>query len=123
MDAAAVDRMRDRLDRLGDSVVLVHDDSILKVHVHTESPDKVLMFALQMGELMQIKIENMREQNREIQRLNNAKPAAPKEQAIVAVASGDGIRGIFHDILVEGFVEGGQTMNPARRTSPPSSAR
>lgn len=113
VDDAAVDRMRDRLERLGDSIVLVHDDSILKVHVHTESPDKVLMFALQMGELMQIKIENMREQNREIQRLNNAKPAAPKEQAIVAVASGDGIRGIFHDILVEGFVEGGQTMNPS----------
>ena len=113
VDDSAVDRMRERLERLGDSIVLVHDDSILKVHVHTESPDKVLMFALQMGELMQIKIENMREQNREIQRLNNAKPAPPKEQAIVAVAAGEGIRGIFHDILVEGFVEGGQTMNPS----------
>lgn len=112
VDEAAVERMRERLDYLGDSVVLVHDDSILKVHVHTETPDKVLMFALQMGELMQIKIENMREQNREIQRMNNA-PQAPKEQAIVAVASGDGIRGIFHDIMVEGFVEGGQTMNPS----------
>jgi DAK2 domain fusion protein YloV len=114
VDAAAVDRMRDRLDNLGDSVVLVHDDSILKVHVHTETPDKVLMFALQMGELMQIKIENMREQNREIQRMNGAaSPRPPKEQAIVAVASGEGIRGIFHDIMVEGFVEGGQTMNPS----------
>lgn len=114
VDASAVDRMRERLERLGDSIVLVHDDSMLKVHVHTETPDRVLMFALQMGELMQIKIENMREQNREIQKMNNAKaPAPPKEQAIVAVASGEGIRGIFHDIMVEGFVEGGQTMNPS----------
>lgn len=117
VDEAAVERMRDRLDRLGDSVVLVHDDGLLKVHVHTETPDKVLMFALQMGELMQIKIENMREQNREIQRMKAATapkaPAPPKEQAIVAVAAGEGIKGIFHDIMVEGFVEGGQTMNPS----------
>jgi DAK2 domain fusion protein YloV len=117
VDVAAVERMRERLDRLGDSVVLVHDDSMLKVHVHTETPDRVLMFALQMGELMQIKIENMREQNRQIGRANGAaQPAAPqppKEQAIVTVASGAGIRGIFHDIMVEGFVEGGQTMNPS----------
>jgi dihydroxyacetone kinase-like predicted kinase len=63
---------------------------------------------------MQIKIENMREQNREIQKMSSAKaPSPPKEQAIVAVASGEGIRGIFHDIMVEGFVEGGQTMNPS----------
>ena len=118
VDAAAVERMRERLDRLGDSVVLVHDDDMLKVHVHTETPDKVLMFALQMGELMQIKIENMREQNREIGRQKTAQaatkaPAPPKEQAIVAVAAGEGIKGIFHDIMVEGFVEGGQTMNPS----------
>jgi DAK2 domain fusion protein YloV len=117
VDAAAVERMRGRLDKLGDSVVLVHDDSMLKVHVHTETPDRVLMFALQMGELMQIKIENMREQNRQIGRANGtpqkAEPQPPKEQAIVTVASGAGIKGIFHDIMVEGFVEGGQTMNPS----------
>jgi DAK2 domain fusion protein YloV len=112
VDDAAVERMRERLERLGDSIVLVHDGDMLKVHVHTETPDRVLMFALQMGELMSIKIENMREQNREIQR-QNSRPAPPKEQAIVAVATGEGIRGIFHDIMVEGFVEGGQTMNPS----------
>ena len=117
VDAAAVEKLRDRLERLGDSIVLVHDDDLLKVHVHTETPDKVLAYALQLGELMAIKIENMREQNREIQRSREAAahkpPAPPKEQAIVAVAAGQGIKGIFHDIMVEGFVEGGQTMNPS----------
>ena len=117
VDTVAVDRLRDRLERLGDSIVLVHDGDMMKVHVHTETPDKVLTYALQLGELMAIKIENMREQNREIQRAKAAAgqkpPAPPKEQAIVAVAAGQGIKGIFHDIMVEGFVEGGQTMNPS----------
>jgi uncharacterized protein len=118
VDDAAVERMRGRLDRLGDSIVLVHDSSILKVHVHTETPDKVLMYALQMGELMQIKIENMREQNRQIKKEKTETsvpkaPSPPKDQAIVTVAAGEGIKGIFHDIMVEGFVEGGQTMNPS----------
>ena len=117
VDAAAIERLRARLETLGDSMVLVHDETILKVHIHSETPDKVLTLALQLGELSAIKIENMREQHREIMERRAAsapQPSAPpKEQAIVAVAAGEGIKGIFHDIMVDGFVEGGQTMNPS----------
>ena len=120
VNEAAIERLRTRLDTLGDSMVLVYDETVLKVHIHSETPDKVLSLALQLGELSAIKIENMREQHRQIierraaERANAPAPAAPpKEQAIVSVAAGDGIQGIFHDIMVDGFVEGGQTMNPS----------
>ncbi len=115
VDAAVVERLRGRLENVGNSVVLVYDDDILKVHVHTNNPDRVLGWALQLGEINAIKIENMREQFREVQekREQARRNHPPKEQAIIAVAAGEGLKSIFRDIMVEGFVEGGQTMNPS----------
>ena len=115
VDTATVERLRGRLDSIGNSVVLVYDDDILKVHVHTNNPDKVLSWALALGEINAIKIDNMREQFREVEARRNAarRNNPPKEQAVIAVAVGEGIKSIFRDIMVEGFVEGGQTMNPS----------
>lgn len=105
-----LDKFRDKLMKLGDSVVVAHDTGFVKVHVHSNAPGKILQLALRLGELNSLKIENMREQNREIQ----AKlKASEKECAIVAVSAGDGIDTVFSELGVEGLIQGGQTMNPS----------
>lgn len=105
-----LDKFRDKLMKLGDSVVVAHDTGFVKVHVHSNAPGKILQLALRLGELNNLKIENMREQNREIQ----AKlKASEKECAIVAVSAGDGIDTVFSELGVEGLIQGGQTMNPS----------
>ncbi|MDD4797105.1 MAG: DAK2 domain-containing protein [Eubacteriales bacterium] len=116
-EAAAL-HFRDQLDSFGDSVVVVYDDDLIKVHVHSETPDRVLGMALELGALDNLKIENMRRQHREMLGLAAAQQAAqgappPKELGMVAVAAGSGLTAIFRDIMVDAFVEGGQTMNPS----------
>ena len=105
-----VDRYREKLSHLGDSIVVAFDTGFIKTHVHTNDPGKALQLALRFGELDKIKIENMREQNRAIhaQRKNSE-----KEYAMVAVASGEGIGNVFSDLAVDALVQGGQTMNPS----------
>ncbi len=107
---------RRRLARIGDCVVVVGDFSLVKVHVHTNDPGKALQYALAMGELTSLKIENMVEQRREKQaeQARNAKPEAPvADYGMVAVSVGEGFSKIFHELAVDGIVEGGQTMNPS----------
>jgi DAK2 domain fusion protein YloV len=105
-----VDKFREKLTHIGDSVVAAYDAGMVKVHVHTNSPGKALQFALRLGEIDKVKIENMREQNREIQAQRKSNE---REYAMVAVASGAGVGGVFQDLAVDALVQGGQTMNPS----------
>lgn len=107
---ADIDKYREKLSHLGDSIVVAFDTGFIKTHVHTNDPGKVMQLALRFGELDKIKIENMREQNRVIhaQRARNQKPFA-----MIAVASGEGIGNVFTDLAVDALVQGGQTMNPS----------
>ncbi len=105
-----VDKFREKLTHIGDSVVAAYDAGMVKVHVHTNSPGKALQFALRLGEIDKVKIENMREQNREIQAQRKANE---RQYAMVAVTSGAGVGGVFQDLAVDALVQGGQTMNPS----------
>ena len=95
---------------LNSSVVLVADDEIVKVHVHTNSPDKALGYALQLGELNLPKIENMLEQNRA---LKAKKKRERKKVGMLAISSGEGFRKLFKEFNADEVLEGGQTMNPS----------
>lgn len=114
-----VAKLRALLESIGDCVVVVDDDEIIKVHVHTNNPDRALGEALKYGELINIKIENMREQHTqkviaEEARANANKTAAPeKKYGFVTIGVGEGIKGVFNDLGVDQIVEGGQTMNPS----------
>lgn len=108
-----IDKLREFLMTIGDCVVCIGDLELVKVHVHTNEPNKALGFALELGELINLKIENMLEQNRELKRQRTQAMANLKQFGMVAVAPGDGIAGVFNDILVDAIIEGGQTMNPS----------
>lgn len=114
-----VSRLRAMLESIGDCVVVVDDDEIIKVHVHTNNPDKALGEALKYGDLINIKIENMREQHTqkiigEENRANTHNAAVPeKKYGFVVVGAGEGIKSVFGDLGVDEIVEGGQTMNPS----------
>ncbi len=110
------------LDKLGDSLVLVDDEEIIKVHVHTNAPGTVITEALTYGSLLTVKIENMREQHSEvIEGIGEAGGAAEaesvaepeKKYGIAAVCAGEGIEAVFRDLGVDAIVSGGQTMNPS----------
>ncbi|WP_134684497.1 DAK2 domain-containing protein [Brevibacillus migulae] len=111
---------RNQLDQMGDSLLVVSDDEVVKVHIHAEEPGKVLNFAQQFGSLHRLKIENMREQHanilKEEEKKAGAFAAAPTKQVpygFIAVAAGEGIADIFRSLGVQSIVEGGQTMNPS----------
>lgn len=105
-----VARFRSKLTSIGDSVVVVHDDGMIKVHVHTNDPGKALQNALRLGEIDKVKIENMREQNRA---LIEQRKASEKELGVVAVSAGDGIDEVLTSLGVDVIIPGGQTMNPS----------
>jgi DAK2 domain fusion protein YloV len=111
-----INTFRRRLARIGDCVVVVGDFSLVKVHVHTNDPGKALQYALALGELVSLKIENMVEQRRErvaqqAQETRAQTPPAP--YGMVAVSMGEGFSRIFQELGVDTIVEGGQTMNPS----------
>lgn len=110
-----VARLRALHESIGDSVVVVDDEDIIKVHLHTNNPDKALGEALKYGELSSIKIENMREQHTKqvIEQKNRAEKTPEKKYGFVAVGAGEGIVGVYKDLGVDVIVEGGQTMNPS----------
>ncbi len=111
------EKMRSFLSELGDSLVLVDDDEIIKVHVHTNHPGKVLEEALSYGALLTVKIENMREQHSEILETGAEEAdvmAEPeKKYGFVVVCAGSGLRKVFEELGADGFISGGQTMNPS----------
>ncbi len=108
---ADINSLRQHLMEIGDSVLCIGDLQLVKVHVHTNEPNKALGYALQLGELSGVKIENMLQQNRELRK--NAKKEELKEYGIVAVAAGEGLNNVFKDIDVDYIISGGQTMNPS----------
>ncbi|MBE7091853.1 MAG: DAK2 domain-containing protein [Clostridiales bacterium] len=105
-----VEKLRNKLAQIGDSLVVVGDPELVKVHVHTNDPGKALQMALELGELYKIKIENMVQQHREIVEANKQNL---KEVGIIAIASGDGFTQLFKDLGADYVVTGGQTMNPS----------
>ncbi len=105
-----IDHLRERLMRLGDSVICIGDLELVKVHVHTNAPGKALTYALELGELDRPKIENMLEQNRQ---LRAKREAEKKEMGMLAICAGQGLADIFKDLFVDRIIEGGQTMNPS----------
>lgn len=107
---ADLDKLREKFMKIGDSVVVAHDSDFIKIHVHSNCPGKILQLALRLGEIDRIKIENMREQNREL--LANMKKNE-KENALVAVSISDGIDEVYKAIGVNNLISGGQTMNPS----------
>lgn len=140
VEAADVDSLKNNLNRMGDSLVLVHNSDILKGHIHTDHPGRVFEYALKYGELMKVKVDNMKEQHKEVLiHSQNGKqtekseitqnedsklipeesgysiePTANKRQyAFVAVSPGEGISRILHEMNVDNIVFGGQTMNPS----------
>lgn len=108
-----VDAFRQKLAKLGDCVLVVGDLTLVKVHVHTNDPGIVLQTALTLGDLSQIKIDNMREQHRHLIVQEAEKSKDVKPMSVVSVVSGEGLKEIFMDSLIDEFVEGGQTMNPS----------
>ena len=121
------------LETIGDCVVVVDDEEIIKVHVHTENPGDALQAGLQYGQLLTVKIENMKEQHRKAAEANEvqkaaAQPAAAEvpaekphlepqdpteEMGFISVAAGDGLKELFQDLGCANVVSGGQTMNPS----------
>ena len=118
------------LETIGDCVVVVDDEEIIKTHVHTENPGDALQAALQYGQLLTVKIENMKEQHRKAAEANEARKAAAaekpqpekarlepqeptEEMGFISVAAGDGLKGLFMDLGCANVVSGGQTMNPS----------
>ena len=109
---ADIDKLREKLMELGDSVICIGDLNLVKVHVHSNEPNKALGYALELGEIYNIKIENMLEQNRELKKKANVLEET-KEIGMVAVAPGNGLADIFKDLSVDQIIVGGQTMNPS----------
>lgn len=105
-----VEKLKDRLMAIGDSVIAIGDLNMVKVHVHTNEPNKALAYALKLGEIDKIKIENMLEQNRA---LVAKKLADKKPLGMLAICTGDGIAALFRELRADAVIEGGQTMNPS----------
>ena len=109
------DEFRNYLNELGDSLLVVNDDEIVKVHVHTEDPGLVMQEGLKYGSLVKVKVDNMRNQHEaQLEKEEKAtKPAEEKEYAIIAVVAGEGLAEIFKAQGVDYIISGGQTMNPS----------
>lgn len=116
--ARNVGRLRAILSGIGDSLVVVDDDDIVKVHVHTDQPNKALEEGLKFGPLLTVKIENMREQHT-AKVIESTEPRErvirdpEKKYGFVAVAAGEGLGSVFTDLGADVVVKGGQTMNPS----------
>ncbi len=111
------DKLREFLSSIGDSLVLVDDEEIIKVHVHTNDPGKALHEAMDYGSFVTVKIENMRLQHTEkvmTEAEKSPKIAAPeKALGVVSVCAGEGLADVFRNLGVDGIISGGQTMNPS----------
>jgi DAK2 domain fusion protein YloV len=120
-DASKANSFRNDIEKSGDSIIVVGDEDVIKVHIHTNDPGLVLSKAVKLGEISKIKIENMREQHRHLlvdessltEENNDEEPEETKEFGMISVAMGNGITNIFKDLGVDYVIEGGQTMNPS----------
>lgn len=122
-DASKAKAFQDEIESLGDSMIVVGYDDVIKVHIHTNDPGLVLSKAVTVGELSKIKIDNMREEHRELLTSKEEQEAAKqveaevaaekKKYAFISVAMGEGITHVLKDLGVDYVIEGGQTMNPS----------
>lgn len=118
-----IQEFKDYLGSIGDSLVAVADDELVKIHVHTNDPGKALQKGLEHGQLSRIKIDNMREEHREKLFKESEKAALmqqeqkaqkeEKEAGFISVSAGEGLKAIFQELGVDYLIEGGQTMNPS----------
>ncbi|HCY3075502.1 TPA: fatty acid kinase catalytic subunit FakA [Staphylococcus aureus] len=107
---------RQDMSQFGDSLLVINDEEIVKVHVHTEYPGKVFNYGQQYGELIKLKVENMREQHREVIRKEQHTAKSKMETvetAIITISMGEGISEIFKSMGATHIISGGQTMNPS----------
>ncbi len=110
------EEFRNHLDGLGDSLLVVNDDEVVKVHVHTEHPGTVLAYGHEYGSMLKIKIDNMRLQHETIleqDQANEAEAQEPIDFGIIAIASGKGVGTLFKSLGATTILNGGQTMNPS----------
>ncbi len=115
------EQFREDMSQFGDSLLVISDDEIVKVHVHSETPGEVLSYGSQYGELIKIKIENMREQHREVLRKSADKKIKQEQQqeqeeietAVITISMGEGITTLFKSLGATHVISGGQTMNPS----------
>lgn len=108
------DEFQGYLSGLGDSLLVVNDDEIVKVHVHTEDPGLVMQEGLKYGSLIKIKVDNMRNQHEtQVKKSDDKQPSEVKEYGIIAVVAGNGLAEIFKAQGVDYIISGGQTMNPS----------
>lgn len=113
------DTFRNYLDGIGDSLLVVNDDEIVKVHVHTEHPGEVMNYGQKFGSLVKIKVDNMRLQHETI--LEHDEQVAEFEEtsterkpyAVIAISAGEGVKNLFESLGVSYVISGGQTMNPS----------
>ncbi|HHU49748.1 MAG TPA: DAK2 domain-containing protein [Clostridiales bacterium] len=113
--AEDIDKLKAKLERLGDSIVVVGDEDLIKVHFHTNMPGKGLQLGLRFGELTNIKIDNMREQHHHVIEMETGSSTNEPEKnlGLVSVSMGEGIANVFKDLNADYIIEGGQTMNPS----------
>ncbi|MDN6838474.1 MAG: fatty acid kinase catalytic subunit FakA, partial [Staphylococcus equorum] len=109
---------REDMSTYGDSLLVINDDEIVKVHVHSEKPGDVFNYGQQYGELIKLKVENMREQHREVvkkEQVGQRDTQTPEtvETAVIAISMGDGISELFKSMGATHMISGGQTMNPS----------
>ena len=124
-DASKAKAFQDEIESLGDSMIVVGYDDVIKVHIHTNDPGLVLSKAVAVGELSKIKIDNMREEHREVlmskeeyaktnpEEVETEVAMEKKKYAFISVAMGEGITHVLKDLGVDYVIEGGQTMNPS----------
>jgi hypothetical protein len=105
------EKFLDIIKNKGDSIVCIKNDDIIKVHIHTNEPGYVLEKAGRYGELIDIKIDNMRKQFRDKKKA--AKPMEKKKDAFISIGMGEGVKKVFEELGVDVFISGGQTMNPS----------
>ncbi len=117
---ADIASMRRRMNRMGDAVNVVGDSEPVKVHVHTDHPGNAVEYGLELGEVVDVKVSNLRDLKRKLEGAEEKKTETPvekkepsKEYGMVAVSLGEGFSQIFRDLTVDCIVEGGQTMNPS----------
>lgn len=108
-----IDKLRQTLMQIGDCVICVGDLSGVHIHVHTNEPNKALGYALELGEIYGVKIDNMVQQNRELKEKQLKAEQNTKAFGLVTIASGKGVASVFKDLGADEIIEGGQTMNPS----------
>jgi len=111
------DTFRNHLDKMGDSLLVVADDEIIKVHVHTEHPGEVMNYGQKFGSLIKVKVDNMRLQHETIleadEKEDSAAPAERIPYGVIVIAAGEGVQELFRSMGANYLINGGQTMNPS----------